>query len=148
DLRTRQSFPSYLVETGLPQLPRTYVNQYSDAVRLSVAARVFVPKVVGFEHGRELLRVLLQPIPSQIRPTVARSRGLTKLFTTGKHNGNALPVPVEGYIEFGFPGALIFSLLLGLVVGLVDRVADRHRDVGWLAAAVAAGTGAVIVFRG
>jgi len=42
----------------------------------------------------------------------------------------------------------VFSLLLGLFSGLVDRIGAGARDVGVLGAAVAAGTGAVIIFRG
>lgn len=142
------SFPSYLFNSGLPELPRTYVNNYADAVRLSVLARRTVPSKAGYEYGKELLRIVLQPLPSQIRPTIGISPGLAATFTSGKHNGNALPVPVEGYIEFGFVGTAVFGLLLGLGVGLIDRAGPAAWDVGWLAASIAAGTGAVTVFRG
>jgi hypothetical protein len=73
---------------------------------------------------------------------------LTATFTSGDKNGNALPIPVEGYIEFGFAGVVLFSLILGLFTGLVDRFGLISSDVGWLATGIAAGTGAVIVFRG
>jgi hypothetical protein len=142
------SFPSYLVHKGLPELPRTYVNQYADAVRLSVLAREVVPRRAPYEYGKELLRVLLQMLPSEVRPTVGTAPALSATFTSGDKNGNALPVPVEGYIEFGLAGAIAFSLLLGLAVGLVDRIGAAASDVGALTAAIAAGTGAVIVMRG
>jgi hypothetical protein len=143
-----RSFPSYLANTGLPGLPRTFVNQYADGVRLSVTALHVVPSKAGYENGKEFLRVLLQPLPSAIRPAVSRSRALTAAFSSGHGNGNALPLPVEGYLQFGFVGALGLSLLLGVAVGLVDRIGTAARDVGWLAATVAAATGAVIVLRG
>jgi hypothetical protein len=143
-----RAFPTYFADTALPQLPRTYVNQYADAVRLSVLAREVVPSRAGFEYGKELLRVLLHPLPSAIRPTVAQAPALAATFTSGHKNGNALPIPVEGYIEFGLAGAILFSLLLGSAVGAIDRAGAAVPDVGWLAAAIAAGTGAVIVFRG
>jgi hypothetical protein len=143
-----RSFGTYLAETALPQLPRTYVNNYADAVRLSVIARRVVPSQAGYEHGKEFLRVLLQPLPSGIRPKVPTARALTAAFTSGKRNGNALPVPVEGYLQFGVAGAIGLSLLLGVGVGLADRIGAAARDVGWLAATVAASTGAVIVMRG
>ena len=144
----RPSFTSYLVDTGLPQLPRTYVNDYADAVRLSVLARRVVPSRAPYEDGKELLRVLLQPIPGTLRPTISTAPALTATFTSGHKNGNALPVPIEGYIEFGFAGAVLFSLLLGLAAGLVDRLGAGVRSVGTLCAAIAAGTGCVIVMRG
>src|SRR5581483_10791865 len=91
---------------------------------------------------------LIHPIPGSIRPTISQAPALAHTFTSGDKNGNALPVPVEGYIEFGFPGAVIFSLLLGVCVALIDRIGRLARDVGVLAAALAAGTGMVIIFRG
>jgi len=143
-----QSFPSYFAHKSVPQLPRTYVNDYADAVRLSVLARAVVPREAPYEDGKEFLRVLLQPIPGGIRPTVSTAPALLHTFTSGNKNGNALPVPVEGYIEFGFIGVVVLSLLLGLSVGAVDRIGPRARDVGGLTASIAAGTGLVIVMRG
>jgi hypothetical protein len=144
----RRSFPAYLEKVGLPNLPRTYVNQYADAVRESVIARRVVPRLAPYERGKEFLRVLLQPLPSSIRPKVSTAPALTAAFTSGKHNGNALAVPVEGYLQFGFVGAIILSLLLGCAVGYTDRIGSAARDVGVLGATVAAGTGAIIVLRG
>ncbi len=143
-----QSFPSYLIDTGLPDLPRTYVNNYADAARLSVIARNTVPRHAPYEYGKEFLRILLQPLPSEIRPKVGLAPALTAAFTSGNHNGDALPVPVEGYIEYGMIGAILFSLALGIGVGLVDRFSASVSDVGWLAASVAASTGMVMIFRG
>lgn len=146
--RPRPGFPAYLVDTGLPNMVSTYVNDYADAVRLSVLVRQTVPRHAGYEYGKELLRVLVHPIPSAIRPKIGQARALASTFTSGNKNGNALPVPVEGYIEFGLAGTIAFSLLLGAFVAGVDRLGSRARDVGWLAAATAAGTGAVIILRG
>jgi hypothetical protein len=142
-----RSFASYLTHTGLPALPRVYVNDYADAVRLSVIARQVVPGSAGYEYGKEFLRVVLQPLPSQIRPKVALPHGTAAAFTSGK-SGNALPVPIEGYLQFGIAGAIVLSLLLGLAVGMIDRIGAGVRDVGWLTATIAASTGAVIVMRG
>jgi hypothetical protein len=144
----RPSFPSYFVNTSLPKLPRTYVNDYADAVRLSTLARRVVPSQAPYEDGKELLRILLQPIPGTLRPTISTAPALERTFTSGHKNGNALPVPVEGYIEFGFAGVIAFSLLLGLAIGVVDRLGPFAPDVGWLTASIAAGTGLVIIFRG
>ncbi len=144
----RPSFPSYVVNTSLPQLPRTYVNDYADAVRLSVLARRVVPSEAPYEHGKEFLRILLQPIPGGIRPALSYAPAVAATFTSGHKNGNALPVPVEGYLQFGFAGVVVFSALLGLFVGLIDRLAVRGRDVGWLTTSIAAGTGAVVIMRG
>ena len=36
--------------------------------------------------------------------------------------------PVEGHIEFGFAGAVVFCLVLGLLFGLVDRFGAAATD--------------------
>lgn len=144
----RPSFAHYFVQTGFTDLPSTYVNNYVDTVRSSIIARQVVPAHAGYEYGKELLRLLLQPIPGGIRPTIQEAPALRAAFTSGHGNGNSLPLPVEGYIEFGLPGDIVFCLILGLAVGLVDRRATAARDVGVLLAAVAMGTGFVVVFRG
>lgn len=148
NLPHHRAFASYLLDTGLPQLPRTYVNDYADGVRLSVEVRGVVPREAPYEYGKEFLRLLLQPIPGSVRPGIAQARALRATFTGQHRNANALPVPVVGYIEFWLAGTALLSLLLGLCVGLVDRLGRLARDVGMMAALIAAGTGAVIVFRG
>lgn len=144
----RPSFTSYFVHVSLPGLPRTVVNNYADTVRSSVVVRQVVPVHAGYEDGKELLRILLQPLPGSIRPTVSLAPALTAAFTSGHKNGNALPLPVVGYIQFGLAGAVLFCLVLGAMVGFVDRLGDRIRTVGELLAVIATSTGLVIVFRG
>jgi hypothetical protein len=145
----RPSFSHYFVRTSLPNLPRTYVNNYADTVRSSVIVRQVVPARAGYEYGKEFLRLLLQPIPGSLRPKVSEAPALHAAFTAGRGNANALPLPVEGYIEFGLAGDIALCLILGAIVGLLDAFAPAAvRDVGLTATAIALGTGAVIVFRG
>jgi hypothetical protein len=144
----RPSFAHYFVQTGLPNLPSTYVNNYADTVRSSIIVRQVVPAHAGYEYGKELLRLLLQPIPGGIRPQIAQAPALRAAFTSGHDSGNSLPLPVEGFIEFGLPGDIVFCLILGLAVGLVDRRGTGARDVGVVLATIALGTGLAIVFRG
>jgi hypothetical protein len=144
----RASFPTYFVHTSLPNLPRTYVNNYADTVRSSVLARQVVPARAPYEDGKELLRVLLQPLPGSIRPKLGFAPALQATFTSGHGNGNALPLPVEGYIEFGIAGDIAFCLLLGFAVAAVDRPDLSRRDAGLTMTAIAAATGLVVIFRG
>jgi hypothetical protein len=144
----RPSFPSYFTHTSIPNLPRTYANNYADTVRSSVLARQIVPARAPYEDGKELLRVLLQPLPGSIRPKVALAPAVAATFTAGHKNANALARPVVGYLQFGLAGDVVFCLLLGLLVAAVERLARRIRDTGELLAAIGASTGLVIVFRG
>jgi hypothetical protein len=124
------------------------VNNYADTVRSSIIVRQVVPAHAAYEYGKEFLRLLLQPIPGGIRPQIAQAPALRAAFTSGHDNGSSLPLPVEGYIEFGLPGDIVFCLMLGLAVGLVDRRGGRARDVGVVLATIAIGTGLAVIFRG
>jgi hypothetical protein len=142
-------FPAYLVQHGLPDLPHTYVNQYADGVRVAILAKAAVPTLAPHEHGLELLRVAAQPIPGGLRPEIPRSAALRQIFTTdGGTSGNALPLAVDGYLQFGAAGAALAGILLGLVLALVERGLARPRRVGTLLALVALTTGSVMVLRG
>jgi hypothetical protein len=94
------------------------------------------------------LLIILQRIPGTLRPTISTAPAILHAFTSKDKNGSALPVPVEGYLEFGFAGAVVLSLILGMGVGIIDRVGLRSRDVGWLLTSISAGTGLIIIFRG
>jgi hypothetical protein len=146
-LPERPPFAEYLVDTGLPNLRITYVNQYADSVRLAIQTRELVPDQAGYEYGKELLRIALHPIPGGLRPSVEQAPELRAVFRTGV-NGNALPLPVVGFIQFGFPGTVLFCFVLGLVAGLVDRGLKARPSVPAMLALVGAATGVAIVFRG
>ncbi len=146
-LHATGSFPAFLATNEVPELPRVWVNQYADSVRLAVIAHQVVPAHAGFEYGKELLRVLLQPLPSGLRPHVSEAPALVSAFTSPSA-GNALPLPVIGYIQFGLVGALVFPLLLGAVAGALDRAWRRWRDVGAVLASIAASVGVLVVLRG
>lgn len=141
------SFPTYLVDQGIPNLPATYVNQYADSVRLATTVRTVVPRRAGFERGRELLRVLLQPVPSQLRPTIGKAPALDAAFTSGA-GGNALPLPVIGFIQGGVPGIILLCAALGAIAGAIDLVLSRRLPLPVLLSTVGGATGLVIVFRG
>jgi hypothetical protein len=141
------SFPSYLVDRGIPNLPGTYVNQYADSVRLSILVRGVVPAHADFEFGRELLRVALQPVPGPLRPKIERSPALNAAFSSPS-GGNALPLPVVGFIQGGVPGIVLFCAAIGLGAGLIDLLFSRQLGLPALLSTVGAATGLVIVFRG
>lgn len=142
-------FSTYLTTSGLPELPRTYVNQYADGVRVAVLARAAVPDLAPFEHGTEVVRVLAQPIPGAVRPQLPRPAGLRAVFTTaGGSSGNALPLPVVGFLQAGAAGAAIAGLALGLMLAGIERAMAHARDPAVLLALIGAMTGAVMVLRG
>ena len=142
------SLVTFLRDEGLPRLPRTIVNQYADAIKLSDTAMRVVPDQVGFEGGRGLLRVIVHPIPSQIRPQVGRADAVDRSFTASATTGNALPVPVEGWLQAGTAGVLFLSALFGVLLGWSDRLArGKHSSAVAFAAACGAAS-LLMMFRG
>jgi hypothetical protein len=144
----KATFSTYLVEVGVPQLSRTYVNQYADAVRLAVIVRRIVPEQAGYEYGKEVTRLLVHPLPRGVRPSLEPELRLKEAFTSSNLSGNALPAPVVGYIQGGALGVMALSLALGYLAGGIDRILRSTRDVGVLLALIAASTGMIVVFRG
>lgn len=142
-----QPFGQYLTDRGLPQLRSTYVNQYADSVRLAVIARDVVPREAPYEYGKELVRLVLQPVPGGVRPAVPRPEAVRQAFGSAT-GGNALPLPVIGFLQLGLFGIVISSVILGAVAGLVDRTLVRRADAGILLAALGAALGVVMVLRG
>jgi len=142
------SFAHHLVHKGIPDLPSTYVNNYADGLRVGLIAKNVVPRTARYEYGRELLRLVVHPIPGALRPEIGHSKELDLAFGGGAGKGNALPLPVTGYIQFGWAGAVLFCLVLGLVAGAVDRLLRRSLDLGMALAGIGAGVGAAIVLRG
>lgn len=147
-LQSPGTFPGYLVRTGLPRFPKTYINQYADGFRVSLVGRRLVPRPVGYEHGKEFLRLLLQPVPGSIRPQVPRPRLLDMAYSSGAGTGNALPFALTGYLQFGFLGVTLFGLVLGALAALTDRLLRRSLDLGQALAALAAVVGVGVLLRG
>jgi len=147
-LGSPHSFSHYLVHTGLPGFPRTYINNYADGFRVALTARRLVPREAPYEYGKEFLRLGLQPIPGPIRPQLPRSAALDHAYSKGAGTGNALPLAVTGYIQFGFVGVTLLGLALGAAAALTDRLLRRGAETGLALAAIGAAVGAAVVLRG
>ena len=81
--------------------------------------------------------MLLQPLPSSVRPKLRTAPALRAAFTSGKHNGDALPVPVETVDERLTTVTAERSLRAGGVRGrrrreVVDKVAAAVLLQAWL----------------
>lgn len=142
------SFPTFLMDSGVPLLPRTVVNQYADAVKLADSAMRVVPDEAGYEGARGLLRVAVHPIPRALRPTVTRENAVTATFMSSPTSGNALPVPIEGWLMAGIAGALVLSLGFGAVLAMSDRLVRRPGRPAVAFAAACGGASLLIMFRG
>lgn len=147
-LDTGRAFPAYLVDQGIPNFRLTYVNQYADAVRLASLAREVVPGQTSYEYGREFVRIALQPIPGFVRPAVERAEPLRAAFTSGEGNGNALPLPVVGYLQFGLIGVLGFAAVLGAAAGWIDSRLRGRASLPHVLALCAAAVCLAMIFRG
>jgi hypothetical protein len=119
----------YLWSVAPGEIPVAFANNYADGVRLIALSRATVPRYAGYEYGKELLRLLLQPLPHGIRPTVNLAPGLKEALYPG--NGDSVyaqPLQVVSYLQFGIPGVAVAFLLLGLGLAELDfRLASIRR---------------------
>lgn len=117
----QQGFVDYATGTAVDELSVAYANNYADGVRHIATARRIVPEEAGYEYGKALVRLTLQPIPSPVRPEVATEGPLRRAFDAPGGNSYAIPLQAVSYIQLGLGGVAIASLLMGVLVGRLDQ---------------------------
>ena len=121
-----QGFGSYARDRAVREAGAAYANNYFDGVRLTAQARDLVPSRVDYEAGEAFARLALQPIPSQIRPDLAREPALERVLGSRNGNRHAVPLQAEGYVQFGLPGVGILFALVGAVAAVLERALRRR----------------------
>jgi hypothetical protein len=114
------SLVHYLSSVAPHELPTAYANNYADGVRLIALSRVTVPRYADYEYGKELLRLVLQPLPHGIRPVVKPAPGLKAALYPGNGFSYALPLQAVSYVQFGLLGVALGFALFGAIVAELD----------------------------
>lgn len=122
----RLSFVEYVRERAAGEVVQAYVSNYADGVRLAARARTLVPREADYEKGRVLVRLVVQPIPSFIRPEVRVAQPLRPLLEVTGGYSHAVPIPVVGYVEFGLVGVVLGGILVSVALVAVDRRLGRR----------------------
>jgi hypothetical protein len=114
------SLGRYLTSVAPGEIPAAYSNNYADGVRVLALARATVPRHAGYEYGKELLRLLLQPIPHSIRPSVATAPAIEAAIYPPDAGSYAQPLQAVSYLQFGLPGVVVTFLALGVALAALD----------------------------
>ena len=85
----------------------------------------------GLEHGHQLVSSALALIPRAIWTGKARSTGEITSANAGYDYTNiSAPLPAELYIDFGYLGVTLFSLLLGMLIATIDNTSHTLTTSG------------------
>jgi hypothetical protein len=110
----------YLTSVAPGEIPVAYSDNYADGVRVLALARATVPAHAGYEYGKELLRLLLQPIPHSLRPGVATAPAIKVALYPPGGSSYAQPLQAVSYLEFGLPGVVVTFIVLGAALAALD----------------------------
>lgn len=119
-----RSFESFSTESF-------YVG-HVDAFEMLVYGTEYVAEK-GTTQGRQALAVTLFWMPRDYWPEKPLPTGalmgtsFINLMTQTTNTNLSAPLILEGYINFGMPGVILFAILAGLVAGTLDRALnERH----------------------
>lgn len=78
-------------------------------------------------YGYQLLGVVFFFVPRAFWPSKPVGSGYEMAERLGyDFNNISMPFPAEGYVNFGFIGAIIFSIVLGLLMGKTDKAFSQR----------------------
>jgi hypothetical protein len=114
------SFVDYVRDHAAPDAAAVYVNNYADGLRLAAEARGLVPSQAPYEHGKVLVRLVAQVLPSGVRPELKMAPA-TDLAFNPVGSTPAIPLPVTAYLQAGLVGVALVLAAFGALVALLDR---------------------------
>jgi hypothetical protein len=125
---TRIGRLEFLVTTGPGDFLSSYASNSADGVRLTALGERTVPRFAPPEYGREALRLLLQPLPSGIRPTVSTAPAIEAAIYPSSTDSYAQPLQLVSYLQFVYPGVVVAFLIVGAAMAALERRLASVRD--------------------
>lgn len=115
----------------ITSLPEAFLSGDYDAYSMLARAISYVEKV-GISGGYQLLGSLFFFIPRSVWVTKPYGSGATIALAEGQAFTNlSCPLPAEGFINFGFPGLVVFVVALAIFCRFFDR-RSRTSSEGWI----------------
>jgi hypothetical protein len=111
----------FLFTKGPGDFVSSYVSNTADGVRLIALGERTVPRYAAPEYGKEALRLLLQPLPSGIRPEVSTAPAIEAAIYPSSTDSYAQPLQLVSYLQFVYPGVVVAFLILGAVTAMLDH---------------------------
>jgi hypothetical protein len=122
---TRISRLDFLFTKGPGDFASSYASNSADGVRLIALGERTVPRLAPPEYGKEALRLLLQPLPSGIRPQVATAPAIQAAIYPSPVLSYAQPLQLVSYLQFLYPGVVLAFLVLGAATGKLEQALAR-----------------------
>lgn len=111
----------YLFTKGPGDFASSYAGNTADGVRLVALGEQTVPRHAPPEYGKEALRLLLQPIPSGIRPKISTAPAIEAAIYPSPVDSYAQPLQLVSYLQFLYPGLVVAFLVLGAAAAKLER---------------------------
>ncbi len=112
---------AYLFTQGPGDFMSSYAANTADGVRLIALGERTVPHYAPPEYGKEALRLLLQPVPSGIRPEVSTAPALKAAIYPSPVDSYAQPLQLVSYLQLVYPGVVVVFLILGAATGRLEQ---------------------------
>ena len=146
---THVSRLDYLVTIGPGEFAHSWANNSADGVRLIALGESVVPRLAAPEYGKELLRLLLHPLPHGIRPTVSTAPAIEAAIYPSPVDSYAQPLQLVSYLQFTWLGVVIAFLVAGRAMSALERAltAERLRRPSTLVLLVALAVHVPILMR-
>ncbi|MEA2197155.1 MAG: hypothetical protein QOJ25_1206 [Solirubrobacteraceae bacterium] len=111
----------YLITKGPADFMSSYAGNTADGVRLIALGERTVPSAAPPEYGKEALRLLLQPLPSGMRPAIPTAPAIKAAIYPSSVNSYAQPLQLVSYLQFLYPGVVLAFLVLGAATAKLER---------------------------
>ena len=118
---THVSRLDYLVTIGPGEFAHSWANNSADGVRLIALGETVVPHLASPEYGKELLRLLVHPLPHGIRPAVSTAPAIRDAIYPSTVDSFAQPLQLVSYLQFTWMGVVVVFLLLGRGMSALER---------------------------
>jgi hypothetical protein len=124
---TRIGRLQFLYTKGPGDFFSSYASNSADGVRLIALGERTVPRYAPPEYGKEALRLLLQPLPSGIRPQVPPAAAIKAAIYPSSTDNFAQPLQLVAYLQLLYPGIVLAFLILGAGTAGVELALARVR---------------------
>jgi len=111
----------FLYTKGPSDFISSYASNSADGVRLIALGERTVPRYAPPEYGKEALRLLLQPLPSGIRPLVPTAPAIEAAIYPSPLYAYAQPLQLVSYLQFLYPGVVVAFLILGAATAKLEQ---------------------------
>ncbi len=146
---TRVTRLEFMFNQGPSDFAHSYAINTADGIVLIALGEHVVPSQAPPELGKELLRLVLQVIPSSVRPRIGAAPAIASAIYPSRVFVYAQPLALVAYLQFELPGLIVAFLVAGAGAAALDRelLAWGARRFSTLMLLLALGTAVSMLLR-